>query len=224
MSDSETDVPKLDILEICHKLPLITDLIKFLKEKEKKIPVVVNIFAIPSNLFKLEEENKKNLELLSLFISLLSSVQIYNGRPSSEWPDISKPEIVIDYMKLKSQTFFELITKRKLFAMILPEESHASDHFEDTSTTIDIHISILKKLFKSFRFPSSTISELDTILLLLINQLNSLKLDWQEAKQKKPSLFSNTFYFDSDGAKLRAFYLTIDNESWSIFIEKALSK
>ncbi|RIA81353.1 hypothetical protein C1645_744597 [Glomus cerebriforme] len=179
MSGSETDVPKLDILEICHKLPPTTDLIKFLKEKEKKIPAMVNIFAIPSNLSKSEEEDKKDLELLSLFISLLSSVQIYNGRPSSEWPDISKPEEVVDYMKLKSQTFFELITRRKLFAMILPEKSHASDHFEDTSTTVDIHISILEKLFKSFRFPS---------------------------------------------AKLRVFYLTIDNESWSIFIEKASSK
>src|SRR6266542_3839995 len=147
MSGSESGAPKLDILEICHKLPPTADLIKFLKEKEKKIPAVVNIFAIPSNLSKSEEEDKKDLELLSLFISLLSSIQIHNERSSSEWPDISEPKEVVDYMKLKGKTFFELITKRKLFAMILPEESHASDHFEDTSTTVDIHISILEKLF-----------------------------------------------------------------------------
>src|SRR5438128_1659010 len=66
MSGSELDISKQEILEICHQLPLTEDLIKFLKEKEIKIPAVVNIFAIPSSLSKLEEEDKEDLELLSL--------------------------------------------------------------------------------------------------------------------------------------------------------------
>ncbi|CAB4489098.1 hypothetical protein RhiirA5_421463 [Rhizophagus irregularis] len=223
MSCSESEVLKLDILEICHKLPSTADLIEFLKEKEKKLPAVVNIFAISSNLSESEKKDKEDLELLNLFINLLSSVQIYNGRSDSEWPNISKPKEVVDYMKLKCQTFFDLITKRKLLAMILPEESHANNHFEDTSTIVDIHISILEKLFKSLQFPSSTISELDTILSLLVNQLNSLNLNWRETKQNL-TFYSNTFYFDSNGAKLRALHLIIDNESWSIFIEKTSTK
>ncbi|RGB42108.1 hypothetical protein C1646_662448 [Rhizophagus diaphanus] len=213
---------KSDIV-ILERIQKIKESYKVFKRKEKKLPAVVNIFAIPSNLSKSEKKDKEDLELLNLFISFLSSVQIYNGRTNSEWPNISKPEEVVDYMKLKGQTLFDLITKKKLLAMILPKESHAGVHFEDTTTIVDIHISILEKLFKSLRFPPSTINELDTILSLLVSKLNSLKLDWRETKQN-PTFCFNTFYFDSDGAKLRAYYLVIDNESWSIFIEKVSAK
>lgn len=144
MSDSKTDVPELDILKLC-RVPPTEELIKFLEEKEKNIPAVVNIFAVPSNLSKSEKE-----ELLSLFISLLSSVKIYNGRPNSEWPHIDNSQEVVDYMKAKAQSFFDLITKEPLLTMILPEQSHASYHFEDTSTIVDIHISILENCLKAF--------------------------------------------------------------------------
>lgn len=53
--------------------------------------------------------------------------------------------------------------------------------------------------------------------------MNSLKLDWCETKQN-PISVSNTYYFDSERAKLRAFYITVDNEPWNIFIGKTSSK
>jgi hypothetical protein len=220
MSVSEEDNLKIDILELCHKLPSTAELIKFIKEKEKKIPAVVNIFAIPPNLSK---SDKEDLELLNLFISLLSSIEIYNKRPDSKWPDINESKEVVDYMKMKCKSFFDLITRRKIMVMILPESGHASDHFEDTSTIVDIHINILTKLFKSFQFPPGTIKQLDTILTSLVDQLNSHKLNWRETRQNSP-FFSNTYYFEPEGASLRTFYLIIDNESWSTFIEKTSSK
>ncbi|CAG8711194.1 9774_t:CDS:1 [Funneliformis caledonium] len=206
---------KENILELAHEsnIPSPEDLIKFLK-KENMAPAVVKIKIIPPSMNSPELD--KNIDLLTRFISGVSTLNLYHAMSGF---DIDHVEETTKYMNEKAKSFFDLI-KGKLMSIILPEETHSFLHFEDTTTSVELHLSLLKELFASFKFKPDVTQQLDSILTFVGDNLKSLGLNWRETKQNI-GFFTNVFYVESGKIKLRAFYLHIENESWSVHIGKS---
>ncbi|CAG8841473.1 28693_t:CDS:1, partial [Racocetra persica] len=76
--------------------------------KDASAPSTSNIIAIPSKLDESDLENLNNIKLLVTYISMLSSIDVYNKK--SEW-DITNVNEVLDHMNKMANSTFLYITR-----------------------------------------------------------------------------------------------------------------
>ncbi|GBB95087.1 hypothetical protein RclHR1_24730001 [Rhizophagus clarus] len=119
---------------------------------------------------------------------------------------------------------FLFITRH--LSAILIQESVFIREFNKEVAVGELHLEFLNQLFKTFAFPQSVLTQLDTLLTSIVNKLKSLQLKW-ETTSEDVGFFTSFYYFEPVVGlpikipKLRLFYIHINNSSWIATIGKS---
>ena len=173
------------------------------------------------------------VQTLDSYISLLTAICIYQEHPKPY--NIKKPEEASAFTQAIAKWRNYVITGGTVKAMAgyLPVGSITTQSYSKSVTTADLHVEFLKELFVAFSFPEGAMSELDSILTKVVNNLKDLKLSFQTQTETLDHFLTYYYFSPVQGTggntgipatyvpKIRTFYLHIDQSSWKASVGKS---
>ncbi len=212
--------------------PSTTDLNDILNNAVKA-PGTTSIATVPNTPDTAMYQMLGQVQTLDSYISLLTAYCVYNEHP--EPYDITKGDQASAFARAMGKWRNFVITGGavKALAGYLPVSSIVSQSFSRQVTSADLHLEFLTALFGAFGLPAAAMAELDSILTKVVGNLGSLKLSF-ESQSASLDHFLTYFYFatvpGTGGtgqppamyvAKVRTFFLHIDQATWKASIGKS---
>ncbi len=165
-------------------------LMDILKDNKDDV-ATTSIVNVTSDLTSSDIQNLQDISLLDTYISVAGSKLAYKEKPSG-W-QITEPKQAADFIKVYANSAFLVLSKG--LPGILTLNTTVSQEFSKETTSANLHLEFLNKLFEDFNFPSTTLSQLDSILKKTVDNLSNLKLSWSEQNETLNHLILY-YYFD----------------------------
>ena len=174
----------------------------------------------PKETYDMAEIKKqlRNIQLLSTFANAYGMKLLYNERKDKPF-DFGNVEEKGEFTRLAASKIHYAITKSMGTFLNVTEAQEFS--FEKDYNQKEFHMEFLKAIFGSFDFTTPTLLQLDGVLTQVFANLSNIKTTKSSEKNSLDHLIYMYYFDDVKGfeqlkvAKLRLFYLHIDNESWS---------
>lgn len=205
-----------------------------------KVPSTTSIVTVPSSVTNpgptpdtVMLKMLSQVRTLESYISTLTAFCIYNEHPAPY--DITKADQASAFAVAMAKWRSYVITGGavKAMAAYLPVTSLVAQSFTKSVTSADLHLEFLTKLFGGFSLPAAALTQLDSILTGVADQLKQVKLSF-ESQSSSLDHFLTYYYFatvqgtggDSGipamfDCKVRTMYLHIDQSSWKASIGKS---
>lgn len=193
-----------------------------------KAPGATSIATVPSSPQSYELDQLNNVQTIESYIAVLTALVMYNKHPDPY--DLSDPaqatQFVIDTANAKN--FVMTGGTVKDIPLYLPGMSTSSDTKTIQTTSVSIHVDLLKVLFSGLSLAVGALTELDGVLTDVVDTLQDLQLKFQSETETFNHQISYYYFSPVDGAtppinemKVRFLYLQIDQSSWMASINKA---
>ena len=178
----------------------------------------------PKETYDMAEIKKqlRNIQLLSTFANAYGMKLLYNERKDKPF-DLGNAEEKGEFTRCAASAIHYAITKSMGTFLPLTEAQEFS--FEKDYNQKEFHMEFLKEIFGSFDFTTPTLLQLDAVLTQVFSNLSNIKMTKSSENDSLAHLIYMYYFDDVKGfeqlkvAKLRLFYLHIDNESWSKIVE-----
>lgn len=212
--------------------PSTTDLNDILNNVVKA-PSTSSIVTVPNAPDPTMYQMLGQVQTLDSYISLLMAFCLYNEHPTPY--DITIPAQASAFVRATSKWRNYVITGGAVKAMAgyLPVGTITTQSFSKTVASADLHLEFLTGIFGDFGLPTDVMKQLDSILTKVVAKLGDLKLSF-ESQSTTLDHFLTYYYFGTvpgtggDGgppamyvAKVRTFFLHIDQSSWKASIGKS---
>jgi len=175
----------------------------------------------------------QQVQTLDSYVSLLTAFCVYNEHPVPY--DITKSAEAGAFTCAMAKWRNYVLTGGAVHALAgyLPPGNIVSQPYSKQVTSVDLHLEFLTELFGAFAFPEATLIELDSILTKVVSQLSSLKLSFQSQSTTLDHFLTYYFFDTVPGtggknqppaiyeAKVRTFYLHIDQSAWKASVGKS---
>jgi hypothetical protein len=173
------------------------------------------------------------VQTLDSYISLLTAFCLYNEHPGAY--DIARPDQASAFTRAMAKWRNYVITGGGVKAMAgyLPVTSVVAQNYNQQVTSATLHLEFLAALFGGFGLPKVAMAELDSILSKVTQQLGSLNLSFESADSSLDHFLTYYYFATVPGtggpdqppamyqAKVRTFFLHIDQESWRVSVGKS---
>ena len=212
--------------------PSATDLNAIL-DNVVQAPGATSIVTVPNTPDIALYQMLGQVQALDSYISLLTAFCVYNEHPVPY--DISKPDQASAFARATAKWRNYVITGGwvKAMAGYLPVGSIVTHSFSKQVTSADLHAEFLAMLFGGFAFPKATMTELDSILTKVSNQLDSLRMSFESQSYTLDHFLTYYYFVTMPGtgepgqppamyvAKVHTFFLHINQASWKAAVGKS---
>jgi hypothetical protein len=205
-----TDFP-IDIIKSSTGNSPSPEYITNIIQNAKACYAITRVLVVHSNISPNDRQNIQDISLLDTYLSVFSAASIYPLHPKGF--DLTKPDEAANFTKALANGYFRVITEA--LPGIVSLESSTQKSFSATVTTDDLHLELLNELFCSFGFSPTTMNQLDSLIINIVNRLGSLKEAGSEQPETLDYLFA-VYYFEESQQitsvkvpKIRLFYLHI---------------
>ena len=208
-----SDTNEANILELPPE-----DLIKLIK-KEKDVPAVMNVIAIPHNINELDE--KEDMKLLVTFISLYSTILVHNKMPN--WGLNDKD--IITFLEAKAESYSNVIE-----GSVISNILHKIGSVDMTNTQFILHNVKFSPFHPEFLrmcysgFPQSVMDQMKIIFGSASDKFDKLNINWFGSNRIITSYICYYFTDNSGKLRLRTFHTRIRNlqktsDGFKLFID-----
>jgi len=173
------------------------------------------------------------IQTLDSYISVLTAFCIYNDHPAPY--DISDPAQATAFTKAQAKWRNFVLTGGtvKALAAYLPVAEISQQSMSKQVMSTSLHLEFLQELFGDFGFSDSATKQMDGILTNITSTLANLNGSFESASETMDHLLSYYFFELVQGtggttsipplyvAKMRLFYLQIDQSSWRVSVGKS---
>lgn len=169
-----------------------------------------------------------NAQMLDSYIAVLAAWVMYTKHP--EPYDLSNPgeaaQFVIDLANARNYVVTGGVIKA--IPMYLPLGQATTQRIEESTTSANLHTSLLNAMFGGFGLPEAAIGELDSILTEVTQTLANLKLEFSDEEQTLNHFLSFYHLVPVEGSEPPIhvmqgtfMYLEIDQKSWKASLGKS---
>ena len=205
-----------------------------------KVPSATSIVAVPSSVTQPGStpdttmlQMLTQVRTLESYISTLTAFCIYNEHPAPY--DITKADQASAFAVAMAKWRNYVITGGavKAMAAYLPVTGMVSQSLSKSVTSADLHLEFLTKLFGGFSLPAAAITQLDSILTGVADQLKQVKLSFETQSSTLDHFLTYYYFATVEGTggdsgipamydcKVRTMYLHIDQSSWKASLGKS---
>lgn len=215
--------------------PSSTDLNDILNNAVKT-PSTTSIATVPETPDTAMYQMLSQVQTLDSYISLLSSLCIYNEHRDPY--DITDPKQASQFTRAMAKWRNYVITGGGVKAMAgyLPVTSIADQSFSKTVVSADLHAELFTALFGAFALPEAAMTELESILTNVVGNIKELKLSFESQTDTLDHFLTYYYFAAVEGTggegqppamyvcKVRTFYLHISEASMKVAVGKSSVK
>lgn len=193
--------------------------------KNQKAPSATSVLAVPADYDAGDEQKIMDIMLLDSYVSVMAAGFLYQDPEyAQKGPDITTPEGAAKFTRLLANCRLRVMTEGLAGVLSLSESSAQS--FSKSTTSADLHMSFLTNFFGDFGFNDASMKQLDGILTNIVKSLSDLQASWSDSSQTLDHMISIYYLEGVMGsnvkiAKIRLFFLHIDQKSWTLSIGKS---
>lgn len=163
-------------------------------------------------------------QTLDSYVSLLTAICVYQEHPAPY--DITKPEEASAFTQAVAKWRNYVLTGGKVrkIASYLSPGVITADTIDQTTTTAEVHMDVLKGLFKAYSLSASTLLALDGLLTEAVKKLENLKVGLQTGSKSLDHFISYSYLKEIEGGgglkqgRLLMLYIKVDPTSWKAAI------